>query len=387
MVKVNGGATVAPATPPGTDATLARWRAVEASILAGRVEGAPLVRPLLATLAARANGFLLGPPGTGKSMLVESLLSHIDGAAGFRTLMTRFSEPGELFGPVSLSALQADKYERVIAGYLPTAHIAFLDEIFKANSAILNSLLTLVNERIFRNGTATLRAPLLSLFGASNELPGGDELGALYDRFAVRLFVAPVSENGFRTLLDERLAAPSARMSLADVEAGIRAARAVTIPASVLDTVAAMRRDGKTQGIQASDRRWLAALALVRASAWLDGRTVASVADLSILACVLWDNPDQRRKVEDFVLSYSAPMRRKALEMLDAAREQRAALENASDDTARLEASRKLRSLGEEVAVLVANAGGAADDVMRDAAAKIAAWRGEARRMLTDKLA
>lgn len=380
MVKVNGGATVAPAT-------LARWRAVEASMLAGRVEGAPYVRPMLITLAARANGFLLGPPGTGKSMLVESILSHIDGAAGFRTLMTRFSEPGELFGPVSLTALQADRYERVIAGYLPTAHIAFLDEIFKANSAILNSLLTLVNERIYRNGTATLRAPLLSLFGASNELPGGDELGALYDRFAVRLFVSPVTETGFRTLLDERLAAPAARMTLTDVEEGIIASRAVTIPATVLDTIATMRRDGKAQGIQASDRRWLAALALMRASTWLDGRTVAGAGDLSILSCVLWDNPDQRRKVEDFVLSYSAPMRRKALELLDAAREQRAALEGATDDTARLEASRKLRSLGEEAAALVASAGGAADDVMRDAAQKIAAWRGEARRMLTDKLA
>jgi MoxR-like ATPase len=133
---------------------------------------------------------LLGPPGTAKSELARRLHRAFDDSPYFERLLTRFSTPEELFGPLSLKALEDDRYERLTAGYLPTAGIAFLDEVFKANSAILNALLTLLNEREFDNGSSRRPVPLISVIGASNEVPGDEALLAFYDRFLVRVAVA-----------------------------------------------------------------------------------------------------------------------------------------------------------------------------------------------------
>ena len=124
----------------------------------------------------------IGPPGSAKSELARRLHRAFDGARYFERLLTRFSTPEELFGPLSLKALEDDRYERLVDGYLPRAGIAFLDEVFKANSAILNNLLTVLNERVYRRGAETHRLPLISAFAASNHLPEDDALGALFDR-------------------------------------------------------------------------------------------------------------------------------------------------------------------------------------------------------------
>ncbi len=145
----------------------------------------------------------LGPPGTAKSLLTRKVCEAIEGGSLYYYLLTRFTTPDEIFGPLSLKALQQDEFSRRIEGYLPTAHIAFLDEIFKANSSILNSLLTILNERKFHNGLKVLDIPLLSVFGASNELPEKEEsLEALYDRFLFRYFVSYVQdETNFKELI------------------------------------------------------------------------------------------------------------------------------------------------------------------------------------------
>src|ERR1700730_14174136 len=142
----------------------------------------------LCSILAGEHVLLLGPPGTAKSALARAIAQAFSGIY-FERLLTKFSTPEELFGPVSLKALENDKFARVVQGKLPAAEFAFVDEIFKATSAILNSLLALVNERVFHNDGAPIQCPLVTLFGASNELPEGKELEALFDRFLLRFDV------------------------------------------------------------------------------------------------------------------------------------------------------------------------------------------------------
>src|SRR6266508_697306 len=142
----------------------------------------------LCAVLAGEHVLLLGPPGTAKSALVRAIAQAFGGTY-FERLLTKFSTPEELFGPISLAALEKDRYSRVVTGKLPEAHFAFADEVFKANSAILNSLLTAMNERLFHNDGAPTQMPLVALFGASNELPDGKELEALFDRFLLRFDV------------------------------------------------------------------------------------------------------------------------------------------------------------------------------------------------------
>eukprot|EP00887_Chlorella_sp_A99_P000959 scaffold5.g959.t1 len=172
----------------GDEVSTTLRKKVRASILdlqSGLLERETEVRLLLLAALCGEHLLLLGPPGTAKSELSRRL-SALTGGRYFERLLTRFSVPEELFGPLSMRGLENDEYVRQIEGYLPTAEVAFIDEIFKANSAILNALLTLLNERLFDNGSKRLAVPLLCLVGASNELPESEELDALYDRFLIR---------------------------------------------------------------------------------------------------------------------------------------------------------------------------------------------------------
>src|SRR6478672_8934551 len=163
------------------------------------LERSDLIDGALAALLSSHHLLIIGPPGTAKSMLADELCRRIDGANYFQWLLTRFTTPEEIFGAVSLKALEQDDYRRVTTRKLPEAHIAFLDEVFKANSSILNAVLTLMNERRFHNGRAVEVVPLITLFAASNELPEDDELQALYDRFLLRFVVSYIDED-FRFL-------------------------------------------------------------------------------------------------------------------------------------------------------------------------------------------
>ncbi len=152
-------------------------------------------------------------------------------ASYFERLLTRFTVPEELFGPLSINGLEEDRYERLTTAYLPTASIAFLDEIFKANSAILNALLTLLNERELDNGAKRVRTPLVAVIGASNELPDGEELDALFDRFLLRLHVGPVTKDAFPALLALRgHATPEVASALRLTEADLAVLRSALLP-------------------------------------------------------------------------------------------------------------------------------------------------------------
>ena len=178
-----------------------RWTAALDELERGLLQRDVAARALLLAALAGEHVLLLGPPGTAKSELARRLQRLLPGAHYFERLLTRFSVPEELFGPLSLKALEDDRYERLTAGYLPSAEVAFLDEVFKANSAILNTLLGLLHERCFDNGQHRVDVPLVCLVGASNEVPQDESLHAFYDRFLLRVPVAPVDDAHFAALL------------------------------------------------------------------------------------------------------------------------------------------------------------------------------------------
>src|SRR5262245_16441393 len=174
-----------------------------------------IVRLLLVTLLAGEHMLVVGPPGTAKSALVRHLARLVD-ARYFEYLLTRFSEPNELFGPVDIKAFREGAFVRRIEAMLPDAEIVFLDEIFKSNSAILNALLSILNERRFFTGSQSLKVPLCSLFGATNEIPNDEALGAIFDRFLVRALSENLDSFHFHGLVDRGLHGEIAELTGAD---------------------------------------------------------------------------------------------------------------------------------------------------------------------------
>jgi MoxR-like ATPase len=250
----------------------------------------------------------------------------------FERLLTRFSVPEELFGPLSMRALENDEYVRQVEGYLPTAEVAFVDEIFKANSAILNTLLTILNERLFDNGSTRSRVPLLCLVGASNELPESEELDALYDRFLVRRQVGQVSPAGLMEMLTTRTGAgryQAAKLghpgvSASEDEEGLLvdagttlltaedfentralAEEQVEVSGEILNIVADLRtylQDACEPPVYVSDRRLVKSVALLQVAAFTSGRKYVTPKDCMLLQHVLWNRPEEADKIYEWLL-------------------------------------------------------------------------------------
>ena len=282
---------------------VARVQRIRALLGEGLVERDEALRLGLLAALAGEHFLLVGPPGTAKSLLARRLHRAFRGRY-FERLLTRFTVPEELFGPLSLRGLERDVYERLGEGYLPTATIAFLDEIFKANSAILNALLGILNERVIDQGPRRDAVPLVSLVGASNELPDDDELAALSDRFVVRYVVEPVSREQFGALLelDDRLPELPDELrldehALAELRA---AAKRVTVPPWVVEFLGDLRTrlGSASKSVYVSDRRWRKAAELLRMAALLEGKDAVGLGELGLLEHVVWLRVDDRPTVE-----------------------------------------------------------------------------------------
>ena len=255
-------------------------------------------------LTAGENLFILGPPGTAKSALVQELASRIDGKV-FDYLLTRFTEPNELFGPFDIRKLREGELVTNTEGMLPEAALVFLDELLNANGAILNSLLMVLNERVFRRGRETRRLPLLMVVGASNRLPEEDALAALFDRFMLRVSCDNVPQDRLADVLAAGWAldlgriqrrAPLTADDIRRLQELIGDIDVVGVRREYLQLIQRLRR----AGIAISDRRAVRLQRLIAASAAPCGRMQANTTDLWV-ARYIWDTEEQQEVIAAIV--------------------------------------------------------------------------------------
>jgi MoxR-like ATPase len=256
-------------------------------------------RLALLAVCARQHLLLLGPPGTAKTLLTRQVTDAVQGR-WFTTLLTKFSAPEDVFGPLSLPRLEQGVYERLTTGYLPSADVAFLDEIYKANASILNALLSILNERVYFNGNQQVELALRSVIAASNEVPDAEDgLEALDDRLLLRACVDHVAEtSAFVAMLKARDSgsspAPLPPSMLRELDA---AASRIGIGDTVLKGLCLAREKVRALHLQVSDRRWKQIVGVMQVMAALDGCEEVEIAHLGVLRHTLWRRPADQAKV------------------------------------------------------------------------------------------
>ena len=274
-----------------------------------------IIRLLLVSAIAGEHMVIIGPPGTAKSAIIRMFARLID-ARYFEYLLTRFTEPNELFGPVDIKEFRDGRYVRRSENMLPAAEIVFLDEIFKSNSAILNSLLTIINERKFTSGPQVSDVPLISLYAASNEAPNDDNLSAMFDRFLLRVLSENLDSYHFHELLARGVANEIRQMKrtstgredlirpvlsarqLRELQGGFE--RFMVFPDEFMAKYKGLIFQIRSEGVTVSDRRAVKLLKLFAASALFDGRPTVCDGDFFILRHI-WNNLDQAELLSEIV--------------------------------------------------------------------------------------
>ena len=308
------------------------------AISRGLFEREHIVANVLLAVIAGQSVFLYGVPGTAKSLIARRISLAFKDAKHFEYLMQRFSTPDEVFGPVDIKELKEGRYIRKIEGYLPSANFAFLDEIFKSSPAILNTLLTIINEKIFRNDGKDVKVPLHALIAASNETPAqGSGLEALYDRLNMRLLVEPLKEwDNFKNLIEgkfeEANVSDDEKITLDELNLITNGAKAVKFSPQSLEAIKEIRenieklnvkndqddssdpyqqsrqetsdeqilQENQSQ-IYVSDRRWKNLAHILKTSAFLNDRSEVLPADVLLLANCLWSEKAQIEAIKNIV--------------------------------------------------------------------------------------
>lgn len=384
-----------------------KFQQLRDDLIARFPERSTVIDGCLASTIASEHVLIIGPPGTAKSQLARAVAGAFGGVY-FERLLTKFSTPDEVFGPISLRALEQDRFERVVAGKLPEAEFAFIDEVYKSNSAVLNALLTVMNERLFHNDKQPISCPLVTLFGASNELPEGKDLEALSDRFILRFDVKYVSQlSSMRSILstpDERPVTPhhepdwrgshrEAVITMAELHEAQTAAQAIEVTEDTIDGLIAIREACQAEGIIASDRRWKKSLGLVQAVAWMAGQEHTSTEDLVVLTDVLWREPKERHQISRIVSERSDPTRAKVEEVLESAREisknlnaLKAQKQNSNYIGAAAKAIDQYTEQRNQLSELQRSASNRSKTLVRDALTEIQGMQAEASRTISAKL-
>jgi MoxR-like ATPase len=285
----------------------------------GVIEKEEVIALSLLSSVAGESIFLLGAPGVAKSLVARRLKYAYKDGSSFEYLMNRFSTPDEIFGPVSISQLKDhDKYERIVKNYLPTATVVFLDEIWKAGPSIQNALLTVLNEKIYRNGEQEIQVPMKALISASNELPSkGEGLEALWDRFLVRLIVDGVKDKqSFNDMISKTLnsyndtVGEALKITDDEYKKWNKQIDEIEIPENVFNVIHVVRsfidqhnqrEENKQNPIYISDRRWRKIVRLIRTSAFLNDRKVADLMDCFLIKDCLWNETEQIQTTSQFV--------------------------------------------------------------------------------------
>ncbi|MFJ5063202.1 AAA family ATPase [Streptomyces nigra] len=311
---------------PDAQTTAGKLRTIVSELSERFYERDDVVRTLVVTLLAGQHSLMLGPPGTAKSELARDLTSRVEGASYWEILLSKFTSPTRMFGPIDVGALARGEYRQVYEGRATTAHVAFMDEIFKCSTAALNETLGYLNERIYHpeNGGEPIRCPLIGAITASNELPDADDSAAIYDRLLVRIEIGYLTDpSNFAALVRSAVLAPAPASTPTTIhlselqEAVTKSVPAVEVPDAMVDAICTLRAALRRKELIASDRRWRQAVGLLQASAYLDGRTEVTEADLSILTHVLWNSPAERPVVEREVLHLVNPDAKEALDLAD----------------------------------------------------------------------
>lgn len=277
-----------------------------------------VIHGFLVAILSGKNILMLGPPGVSKSLLARRVFMTIEKSEMFEKLFTKFTGPEEVFGPIDMQKLKESRYWRKTDGYLPGAHFGFLDEVFKANSAILNALLTLANERVFHNDGQPQPSPIITLVGASNEIPEEEDgLQAFNDRLQIRFMVRPISDrsNMNKMLSTTMPQKAETRITLTELNKARKEVQSIVIEEDMMAMYLDLWSAFRNKAIDVTDRVFNQSKEILQAEAWTRGRSKINEADFEILKHVFWKDPKDIKTVTSCILQSTNPLKAKIAEI------------------------------------------------------------------------
>lgn len=322
-VKTKSDPKVAKKPPAAAVAKLHTVKQWAATRVVGRKD---VIDATILAVAARQNVCMIGSPGTAKTLVVQLVASSFADQPGdvFDIMLTKFTKPAEMFGPVDLRELEKGKYHYLTDGYAPAARVVIVDEVFKGSSAIMNANLRMANERTFKNGNVDEQCPLRTMIGMSNEFPEEPALlAAFFDRFPIKLLVKYLEPDDFQSMLrvvaDGNAAKTPCPVTITEADFVELDALidACEVSDDVVDSLAQLREMVKAKSVSPSDRRYAQALRVLKAHAVLNGRDRVSLNDFAVLESVLWNSEPEIPIIKSILPDFVSPFERNIKEITD----------------------------------------------------------------------